>query len=131
MDKTPNYIKKTLAEAKAELLKNEKLRVSREAYVQKLKEIFTEKVIELNDGIGSKMSSTGTGTSEVISQSIDTSSKANIAKRNTQKDNKIIFLNNEVIGLLFQPDLTFLLIILSLSNEDHTLPMIDSPDLQN
>ena len=97
MDKTPNYIKKTLTEAKAELLKNEKLRVSREAYVQKLKEIFTDKVIELNDGIESKMSSTGTGTSEVISQSIDTSSKANIAKRNTRKDNKIIFLNNEVI----------------------------------
>ena len=97
MDKTPNYIKKTLTEAKAELLKNEKLRVSREAYVQKLKEIFTEKVIELNDGIESKMSSTGTGISEVISQSIDTSSKANIAKRNTRKDNKIIFLNNEVI----------------------------------
>ena len=97
MDKTPNYIKKTLTEAKAELLKNEKLRVSREAYVQKLKEIFTDKVIELNDGIESKMSSTGTGTSEVISQSIDTSSKANISKRNTQKDNKIIFLNNEVI----------------------------------
>ena len=96
MDKTPNYIKKTLSEAKAELLKNEKLRVSREAYVQKLKEIFTDKVIELNDGIESKMSSTGTGTSEVISQSIDTSSKANISKRNTQKDNKIIFLNNEV-----------------------------------
>ena len=97
MDKTPNYIKKTLTEAKAELLKNEKLRVSREAYVQKLKEIFTDKVIELNDGIESKMSSTGTGTSEVISQSIDTSSKINISKRNTQKDNKIIFLNNEVI----------------------------------
>ena len=97
MDKTPNYIKKTLTEAKAELLKNEKLRVSREAYVQKLKEIFTDKVIELNDGIESKMSSTGTGTSEVISQSIDTSSKVNISKRNTQKDNKIIFLNNEVI----------------------------------
>ena len=88
---------KNLTEAKAELLKNEKLRVSREAYVQKLKEIFTDKVIELNDGIESKMSSTGTGTSEVISQSIDTSSKANIAKRNTPKDNKIIFLNNEVI----------------------------------
>ena len=97
MDKTPNYIKKTLTEAKAELLKNEKLLVSREDYVQKLKEIFTDKVIELNDGIESKMSSTGTGTSEVISQSIDTSSKANIAKRNTPKDNKIIFLNNEVI----------------------------------
>ena len=97
MDKTPNYIKKTLTEAKAELLKNEKLSVSREAYVQKLKEIFTDKVIELNDGIESKMSSTGTGTSEVISQSIDTSSKVNISKRNTQKDNKIIFLNNEVI----------------------------------
>ena len=45
MDKTPNYIKKTLTEAKAELLKNEKLRVSREAYVQKLKEIFTDKVM--------------------------------------------------------------------------------------
>ena len=97
MDKTPNYIKKTLTEAKTELLKNEKLRVSREAYVQKLKEIFTDKVIELNEGIESKMSSTGTGTSEVISQSIDTSSKVNISKRNTQKDNKIIFLNNEVI----------------------------------
>ena len=50
MDKTPNYIKKTLTEAKAELLKNEKLRVSREAYVQKLKEIFTDKVIDLKDG---------------------------------------------------------------------------------
>ena len=70
MDKTPNYIKKTLTEAKAELLKNEKLRISREVYVQKLKQIFTDKVIDLKDSIENKMSSTGTDQSAVISQSI-------------------------------------------------------------
>ena len=54
MDKTPNYIKKTLTEAKAELLKNEKLRISREVYVQKLKQIFTDKVIDLKDSMKTK-----------------------------------------------------------------------------
>ena len=97
MDKTPNYIKKTLTEAKAELLKNEKLRISREVYVQKLKQIFTDKVIDLKDSIENKMSSTGTDQSAVISQSIQPSNKTNIAAKDTQNNNKIIFLNNEVI----------------------------------
>ena len=97
MDKTPNYIKKTLTEAKAELLKNEKLRISREVYVQKLKQIFTDKVIDLKDSIESKMSSTGTDQSAVISQSIQSSNKTNMVAKDTQNNNKIIFLNNEVI----------------------------------
>ena len=97
MDKTPNYIKKTLTEAKAELLKNEKLRISREVYVQKLKQIFTDKVIDLKDGVENKMSSTGTDQSAVISQSIQSSNNKNMAAKDTQNNNKIIFLNNEVI----------------------------------
>ena len=97
MDKTPNYIKKTLSEAKAELLKNEKLRISREVYVQKLKQIFTDKVIDLKDGVENKMSSTGTDQSAVISQSIQSSNKTNMVAKDNQNNNKIIFLNNEVI----------------------------------
>ena len=61
MKKTPNYIKKTLIEAKQELLKNQKLNETRELYVQKMKEIFQEEVIDLKDGIETKMSFTGTG----------------------------------------------------------------------
>ena len=59
MKKTPNYIKKTLDEIKLELLKDKKLQLSRQLYVQKLKEIFNEQVIDLKDGVETRMSSTG------------------------------------------------------------------------
>ena len=43
------------------------------------------------------MSSTGTDQSAVISQSIKSSNNKNMAAKDTQNNNKIIFLNNEVI----------------------------------
>lgn len=55
MKKSPNYIKKTLDEIKLELLKDKKLQLSRQLYVQKLKEIFNEQVIELKDGVETRM----------------------------------------------------------------------------
>ena len=47
MKKTPNYIKKTLDEVKFELLKEKQLQLSRQLYVEKLKELFSEEVIDL------------------------------------------------------------------------------------
>ena len=60
MKKIPNYIKKTLDEAKSELLKEKQLQSSRQLYVEKLKELFSEEVIDLKENIEAKMSITGT-----------------------------------------------------------------------
>ncbi|WP_440909323.1 hypothetical protein [Candidatus Pelagibacter sp.] len=96
MEKTPNYIKKTLDEVKVELLKDKKLQLSRKLYVQKLKEIFSKQVIDLKDGVQAKLSSTGTNESVVLSSS-DTTSVKKTPIRNSNKNNKVIFLNNEII----------------------------------
>ncbi|WP_440651007.1 coiled-coil domain-containing protein [Candidatus Pelagibacter sp. HIMB1495] len=95
MKKTPIYIKKTLDEIRLELLKDKKLKLSRQLYVQKLKEIFNEQVIDLKDDIETKMSSTGTDKTVVISSSKDTSLQSK--SRQANSNNKIIFLNNEVV----------------------------------
>ena len=73
MKKSPNYIKKTLDEIKLELLKDKKLQLSRQLYVQKLKEIFNDQVIDLKDGHETRMSSTGTDKTVVVSSNNDTS----------------------------------------------------------
>ena len=96
MEKTPNYIKKTLDEVKVELLKDKKLQLSRKLYVQKLKEIFSKQVIDLKDGVQAKLSSTGTNESVALSSS-DTTSVKKTPIRNSNKNNKVIFLNNEII----------------------------------
>ena len=96
MKKTPIYIKKTLDEIRLELLKDKKLKLSRQLYVQKLKEIFNEQVIDLKDGMETKMSSTGTDKTVVISSSKETSSLSK-SKQTNNNNNKIIFLNNEVV----------------------------------
>ena len=95
MKKTPIYIKKTLDEIRLELLKDKKLKLSRQLYVQKLKEIFNEQVIDLKDDIETKMSSTGTDKTVVISSSKETSFQSK--SRQPNSNNKIIFLNNEVV----------------------------------
>ena len=102
MNKTPNYIKKSLQDAKEELLKNKKLQHTRDAYIQKLKEIFKEQVIELKDSQEANMSSTGTGGTAVLS-TVEVTSTNNIQKKsdkNTTSKN-IIFLNNEIINQNF------------------------------
>ena len=96
MNKSPNYIKKTLEEIKLELLKDKKLQISRQLYVQKLKEIFNEQVIELKDGLETRMSSTGTDKTFSISSNNETSISSK-PKQKTGKNEKIIFLNNEII----------------------------------
>ena len=96
MKKSPNYIKKTLDEIKLELLKDKKLQLSRQLYVQKLKEIFNEQVIDLKDGLETRMSSTGTDKTVTISLSEDASAKTS-QKQSKKSNEKVIFLNNEVI----------------------------------
>jgi len=96
MKKTPIYIKKTLDEIRVELLKDKKLKLSRQLYVQKLKEIFNDQVIDLKDGMETKMSSTGTDKTVVVSSSQDTTAKPKSTPRSNNSE-KIIFLNNEII----------------------------------
>ena len=96
MKKSPNYIKKTLDEIKLELLKDKKLQLSRQIYIQKLKEIFTDQVIDLNDSLQTRMSSTGTDKTVAISNE-ETSSKPSPKKNINNKAQKVIFLNNEVL----------------------------------
>ena len=98
MEKTPNYIKKTLEEVKVELLKDKKLQLSRKLYVQKLKEIFSKQVIDLKDGIQTKLSSTGTDKTVALS-SVESSTIQNTPhkSKNNNKNQKVIFLNNEII----------------------------------
>ena len=96
MKKTPIYIKKTLDEIRLELLKDKKLKLSRQLYVQKLKEIFNDQVIDLKDGMEAKMSSTGTDKTVVVSSSQDTTVKPKSTPR-SNKSEKIIFLNNEIV----------------------------------
>ena len=89
MNKSPNYIKKTLDEIKLELLKDKKLQLSRQLYVQKLKEIFNEQVIDLKDGLETRMSSTGTDKTFSVSSNNETSILQNQNKK--LKNEKIIF----------------------------------------
>ena len=96
MKKSPNYIKKTLDEIKLELLKDKKLQLSRQIYIQKLKEIFTDQVIDLNDSLQTRMSSTGTDKTVAISNE-ETTSKPSPKKNINNKAQKVIFLNNEVL----------------------------------
>ncbi|WP_440912127.1 hypothetical protein [Candidatus Pelagibacter sp.] len=99
MKKSPNYIKKTLDEIKLELLKDKKLQLSRQLYVQKLKEIFNEQVIDLKDGVETRMSSTGTDKTVAVSSTNETTTTSvqSKSKHQNSKNEKIIFLNNEVI----------------------------------
>ena len=96
MKKSPNYIKKTLDEARTELLKDKKLQLSRQLYVQKLKEIFSKQIIDLKDEFKTKLSSTGTDKSIAITSSENTSSSSSSKKSSKSKQN-IIFLNNEIL----------------------------------
>ncbi len=96
MKKSPNYIKKTLNEIKLELLKDKKLQLSKELYVQKLKEIFNEQVIDLKDGVETRMSSTGTDKTIALTSTNETSIQSQ-SKQKTNKSEKIIFLNNEIV----------------------------------
>lgn len=103
MEKTPKYIKKTLDEVRSELLKNKKLFESRKSYLEKFKQIFQDKVVilkdeikvSLNDNVKVKMSSTGSGKTTITSTT--EVSKNKVSKTITNKNNKIIFLNNEVL----------------------------------
>ena len=103
MEKTPKYIKKTLDEVRSELLKNKKLFESRKSYLEKFKQIFQDKVVilkdeikvSLNDNVKVKMSSTGSGKTTITSTTEVPKSK--VSKTITNKNNKIIFLNNEVL----------------------------------
>ena len=97
MKKTPNYIKKTLDEIRLELLKDKKLQLSRQLYVEKLKEIFSEQVIDLKDGLETRMSSTGTDKTYTVSTSSHDSAKPMPEQKNKNKQ-KIIFLNNEILN---------------------------------
>ena len=99
MNKTPNYIKKSLQNAKEELLKNKKLQHTRDIYIQKLKEIFKEQVIELKESHEANMSSTGTSGASVLS-TVGVTSSNNIQKKLDKNitSKKIIFLNNEIIS---------------------------------
>ena len=99
MKKSPNYIKKTLDEIKLELLKDKKLQLSRQLYVQKLKEIFNEQVIDLKDGVETRMSSTGTDKTVAVSSTNETTTTTvqSKPKHQNSKNEKITFLNNEVI----------------------------------
>ena len=103
MEKTPKYIKKTLDEVRSELLKNKKLFESRKSYLEKFKQIFQDKVVilkdeikvSLNDNVKVKMSSTGSGKTTITSTTEVPKNK--VSKTITNKNNKIIFLNNEVL----------------------------------
>ena len=87
MKKSPNYIKKTLNEIKLELLKDKKLQLSKELYVQKLKEIFNEQVIDLKDGVETRMSSTGTDKTVALTSTNETSIQSQL-KTNLLKTNR-------------------------------------------
>ena len=82
MNKTPNYIKKTLDEIKLELLKDKKLQLSRQLYIQKLKEIFNDQVIDLKDSVETRMSSTGTDKTYAVSSSNDASNQSKLNQIN-------------------------------------------------
>ena len=99
MKKSPNYIKKTLNEIKLELLKDKKLQRSKELYVQKLKEIFNEQVIDLKDGVETRMSSTGTDKTVALTSNNKTSIQSQ-PKQKTNKSEKIIFLNKVLQEIL-------------------------------
>ena len=95
MEKTPKYIKKTLDEVRSELLKNKKLFESRKSYLEKFKQIFQDKIVILNEEIEVKMSSTGTDKTTITTTT--EAPKSKVSKTIINKNNKIIFLNNEVL----------------------------------
>ena len=95
MEKTPKYIKKTLDEVRSELLKNKKLFESRKSYLEKFKQIFQDKVVVLKDEVEVEMSSTGTDKNTIATTTETPKSK--VSKTITNKNNKVIFLNNEVL----------------------------------
>ena len=97
MKKTPNNIKKTLQQIREELLNDKKLNQSKELYTQKLKEIFTDKVIELEEGLEVKMSSTGSGKSFLTSTVNTATINEQKPSANKSTSEKIIFLNNEIV----------------------------------
>ena len=97
MKKTPNNIKKTLQQIREELLNDKKLNQSKELYTQKLKEIFTDKVIELEEGLEVKMSSTGSGKSFLTSTVNTATINDQRPLTNKSTSEKIIFLNNEIV----------------------------------
>ena len=90
MKKTPNYIKKTLDEAKFELLKEKQLQLSRQLYVEKLKELFSEEVIDLKENVETKMSITGTDKVSTVSSSNNQVTNKT-TKHKSNLNNKIIF----------------------------------------
>lgn len=96
MKKSPDYIKKMLDEIKPELLKDKKLQISKQLYVEKLNEIFNEQVIDLTDSLESRISSTGSGNTISVSSANNELSKTKSNKTNKENE-KIIFLNNEVL----------------------------------
>ena len=97
MKKTPNYIKKTLDEARFELLKEKQLQLSRQLYVEKLKELFSEEVIDLKENVETKMSITGTDKISTVTSSKNQVTNKTL-KQKSSSNNKIIFLNNEIIN---------------------------------
>ena len=97
MKKTPNYIKKTLLEAKDELQKNKKLSETRQLYIQKLKEIFKDRVVELKSEVETKMSSTGTG-QKVVELGEPVKTVKPTSSNQSQISEKVIFLNNEIVS---------------------------------
>ena len=78
------------------MLKDKKLQLSRQLYIQKLKEIFNDQVIDLKDSVETRMSSTGTDKTYAVSSSNDASNQSKLNQIN-KKNEKIIFLNNEVV----------------------------------
>lgn len=97
MKKTPNNIKKTLQQIREELLNDKKLNQSKKLYTQKLKEIFTDKVIELEEGLEVKMSSAGSGKSFLTSTVNTATINDQRPLTNKSTSEKIIFLNNEIV----------------------------------
>ena len=105
MKKTPNNIKKTLQQIREELLNDKKLNQSKELYTQKLKEIFTDKVIELEEGLEVKMSSTGSGKSILTSTINSKTINDQRPLTNKSASEKIIFLNNEIVNKEFKTEI--------------------------
>ena len=64
--------------------------------MQKLKEIFSKQIIDLKDELKTKLSSTGTDKSIAITSSDNTSS-TNVSKKGNKNNQKVIFLNNEIL----------------------------------
>ena len=79
---------KTLDEVKFELLKEKQLQLS-DSYVEKLKELFSEEVIDLKENVETKMSVTGTD--KISAVTFQKSGYKQIIKQKSNSNNKIIF----------------------------------------